>query len=108
MDKISSVRRALYQNREPTHLKVDEVVFAVVLFFFVPAGFRRWDSSAQADYSEEATSGGGGGWAGCNCSVTESRALPHDAPLHVLPPHDWQRSAEISASAAALTRVAIS
>ncbi len=48
----------------------------------------------RPDYSEEVTFRGKRWPAGCNCGyVTESCAPSHDAPLHVLPPHDWQRSA---------------
>ncbi|EAB1089723.1 hypothetical protein EHD45_20625 [Escherichia coli] len=43
------------------------------------------------DYSEEVTFRGKLWPAGCNCGyATESCAPSHDAPLHVLPPHDWQ------------------
>lgn len=43
------------------------------------------------DYSEEVTFRGKQWPAGCNYGyVTESCAPSHDAPLRVLPPHDWQ------------------
>lgn len=75
------------------HLKVDdEVVFCMRSCFFV-----HWRASdvrmppARAGLFRGVSFRGKLWPAGCNYGyVTESCAPSHDAPLRVLPPHDWQ------------------
>lgn len=76
------------------HQKVDdEVVFLYVMLLFLFADRLQACRCLRRgpDYSEEVTFRGRLWPAGCNFGyVTESCAPSHDAPLRVLPPHDWQ------------------
>ena len=73
--------------------KVDsEVVFVCGADFLCTDGLQACECLRRGpDYSEEVTFREKLWPAGCNYGyVTESCALSHDAPLRVLPPHDWQ------------------
>ena len=75
------------------HLKVDdEIVFVCSAAFLFADRLQACRClRCGPDYSEEVTFRGKLWPAGCNYGyVTESCAPSHDAPLHVLPPHDWQ------------------